>query len=198
MEEIFTKLCSLVNVERRMEERIKEKEEEERKKKLLLAAKSKLMKEESNAGMRLMSSKLMNRNKRTADSKKKPKPSMKTEISQKIQKSKSATHLKLPLKEEDPCPGESPSPASDRSGRMSLDSGVSLESPGLSLAWEAKDPDRDCSHFDPAERARELFEALDVNGDGAVSEEEFISGCLKDEVFVMMLEQFSGENIWGL
>ena len=72
MEEIFTKLCSLVNVERRMEERIKEKEEEERKKKLLLAAKSKLLKEESNAGMRLMSSKLMNRNKRTADSKKSP------------------------------------------------------------------------------------------------------------------------------
>ena len=67
----------------------------------------------------------------------------------------------------------------------------------LSAAWEARDPDRDCAQFDPVERARELFAALDVDGDGAVTEEEFVTGCLKDEVFVMMLERFSAADIWG-
>ena len=37
-----------------------------------------------------------------------------------------------------------------------------------------RDPDRDCTNFDPVERARELFEALDVDGDGGVTEEEFV------------------------
>ena len=55
---------------------------------------------------------------------------------------------------------------------MSLDS-------GLSLAWELRDPNRDCAVFDPVERARDLFKALDVDGDGTVTEEEFITGCLK-------------------
>ena len=58
--------------------------------------------------------------------------------------------------------------------RPSLDSGVSLSCPGLSLGWEVRDPDRDCTNFDPVERARELFEALDVDGDGGVTEEEFV------------------------
>ena len=61
-----------------------------------------------------------------------------------------------------------------------------------------KDPDRDCSNFDPLQRAQELFEALDVDGDGTVTEDEFVNGCLKDEVFVMLLDKFSGDNIWGL
>ena len=87
---------------------------------------------------------------------------------------------------------------STRSGRCSLDSGVSLECPSLSLALDMRDPDRDCSNFDPVERARELFEALDVDGDGVVTEEEFISGCMKDEVFIMLLEKFSGEEVWGI
>lgn len=52
--------------------------------------------------------------------------------------------------------------------------------------------------FDPVERARDLFEALDVDGDGAVTEEEFITGCLKDEAFIMLLERFSGDDIWGI
>ena len=81
---------------------------------------------------------------------------------------------------------------------MSLDSGVSLECPGLSMAWELKDPDRDCTNFDPVARAQELFEALDVDGDGVVTEEEFINGCLKDQAFIMLLEKFSGDTIWGL
>ena len=75
---------------------------------------------------------------------------------------------------------------------------MSLECPSLSLALDMRDPDRDCSNFDPVERARELFEALDVDGDGVVTEEEFISGCMKDEVFIMLLEKFSGEEVWGI
>ena len=39
---------------------------------------------------------------------------------------------------------------------------------------QVRDPERDCTKFDPLLRARELFEALDINGDGGVSEEEFI------------------------
>ena len=39
---------------------------------------------------------------------------------------------------------------------------------------QVRDPERDCTKFDPVLRARELFEALDINGDGGVSEEEFI------------------------
>jgi Ca2+-binding EF-hand superfamily protein len=48
------------------------------------------------------------------------------------------------------------------------------------------------------DRARELFEALDVDGDGDVTKEEFISGCMKDDVFIMLLEKFSGKEVWGI
>ena len=42
------------------------------------------------------------------------------------------------------------------------------------------------------------LEAIDKDGDGVVTEEEFINGCLKDQAFVMLLEKFSGDTIWGL
>ena len=44
----------------------------------------------------------------------------------------------------------------------------------LEFKNQVRDPERDCAKFDPLLRARELFEALDINGDGGVSEEEFI------------------------
>ena len=75
---------------------------------------------------------------------------------------------------------------------------MSLECPSLSLAWEMRDSDRDCSNFYPAERARELFESLDFDGDGVVTEGEFISGCMRDDAFVMLLQKFSGEEVWGI
>ena len=46
------------------------------------------------------------------------------------------------------------------------------------------------------ERARELFEALDVDGDGVVTEGEFIKGCMRDGVFVMLLQKFNGEEVY--
>ena len=195
MQEIFTKLCSLVNVEKKIEM----KEKEENKQKLLLKTKLKLQ-QENTRNFQLMSRKLISRSQRQQEAtKRRPK---KAEVKG-LPKSKSAHHLSLPIREDD----LSSSPGSDcssdnlnstRSGRMSLDSGVSLECPGLSLAWELRDPDRDCSNFDPIARAQELFEALDVDGDGVVTEEEFINGCLKDQAFVMLLEKFSGDTIWGL
>ena len=201
MQEIFTKLCSLVTAEKRMEEKAKEKEEEA-KKKLLLSTKLKLQKEDT-GNFKLMSSKLIARTRRVE--KKKRTSKITTEIKD-LQKSKSSNFLSLPLRDDDlssnhgsDCSSSSEhlGLASSRSGRMSLDSGVSLECPGLSLAWELRDPDRDCAVFDPVERARDLFEALGGDGDGAVTEEEFITGCLKDEAFILLLERFSGDDIWG-
>ena len=59
----------------------------------------------------------------------------------------------------------------ERENVPGLRGGVSLECPGLSLAWELRDSNRDCAVFDPVERARDLFKALDVVGDGTVTEE---------------------------
>ena len=207
MQEIFCKLCSLVNVEKLQADREREKKEE--RKNMLLATKIKMNKEDT-GNFQLMSSKLINRTKRIQNKKKKNETSVPSKSP--LQKSKSVNNfLSLPSKEDDvwSTAGSDCSSSSEilhepgartrnRSGRMSLDSGVSLECPSLSLAWELKDPDRDCSNFDPVARANELFEALDVNGDGAVTEDEFINGCLKDEVFIMLLEKFSGSDIWGL
>ena len=36
-----------------------------------------------------------------------------------------------------------------------------------------------------------------VNGDGVVTEEEFIRGFMRDDVFVVLLQKFSGEEVWG-
>ena len=200
MQEIFTKLCSLVTAEKRMEEKAREREEAA-KKKLLLSTKLKLQKEDT-GNFKLMSSKLIARTKRVE----KKKRTTTTNEPKNLQKSKSSNFLSLPVRDDDlssnhgsDCSSSSEllAPASSRSGRMSLDSGVSLECPGLSLAWELRDPDRDCAVFDPVERARDLFEALDVDGDGAVTEEEFITGCLKDEAFILLLERFNGDDIWG-
>ena len=195
MQEIFSKLCSLVNVEKKIEM----KEKEETKRKLLLRTKLTLQKENT-SNFQLMSNKLINRSRRKQENTKR-RPKKKEEKI--IPKSKSANFLSLPNRDDDLCsnPGSDCSSEnlnSTRSGRMSLDSGVSLECPGLSMAWELRDPDRDCSNFDPIARAQELFEALDVDGDGVVTEEEFINGCLKDQAFVMLLEKFSGDTIWGI
>ena len=38
------------------------------------------------------------------------------------------------------------------------------------------------------ERAEVVFGNLDINGDGDITEEEFVQGCLKDEDMVRMLQ----------
>ena len=139
MQEIFTKLCSLVTAERKMEEKAREREEEA-KRKFLLTAKLKLQ-EEDTGNFKLMSSRLINRTKRVEKKKKTREPK---------NQQKSPNLLSLSLRDDDlssnhgsDCSSSSlEQTASARSGRTSLDSGVSLECPSLSLAWELRDPDR--------------------------------------------------------
>ena len=62
---------------------------------------------------------------------------------------------------------------------------------------ELKDPNRDCNNFDPGKRARELFEALDEDGSGTLTEDEFVDGCMTDEAFIQLLKDFNGDFIWS-
>ena len=189
MEEIFSKLCSLVQCEKTVEDRAREREAE--RKKLLLATKIKIQAEETSQ-FKLLSKKLVNRSRRIESSRKKKSPEK-----MKLRKSKSeSSSVCLSVQEDDSWSTDSSEiHHSARSGRLSMDSGVSMDGPSLGLASESKDPDRDCTNFDPIERARDLFSALDVDGDGVVTETEFISGCLKDEAFILMLEKFGSEDI---
>ena len=190
MEEIFSKLCSLVQCEKTVEDRAREREAD--RKKLLLATKIQIQAEETSQ-FKLLSKKLVNRSSRMESSMKKKAPDKK-----KLRKSKSeSSSVCLSVQEDDSWSTDSSEiHHSARSGRLSMDSGVSMDGPALGLASESKDPDRDCTNFDPIERARDLFSALDVDGDGVVTETEFISGCLKDEAFILMLERFGSEDIW--
>ena len=65
------------------------------------------------------------------------------------------------------------------------------------IADELSDPSRDCRKFDPSKRARELFDALDDDGNGSLTEDEFVTGCMSDEAFVKVLTEFNGDFIWG-
>ncbi len=51
--------------------------------------------------------------------------------------------------------------------------------------------------FDPRESARTTFRFLDVNRDGMLSEDEFVEGCLSDPMFMVMLETFNCDFLWG-
>ena len=57
--------------------------------------------------------------------------------------------------------------------------------------------DEEGEKFDPVARAEEIFKDLDVNGDGSVDEDEFVTGCLSDENFLFMLENFTCDFLWG-
>jgi len=65
------------------------------------------------------------------------------------------------------------------------------------IADELSDPARDCKKFDPSKRARELFNALDDDGNGFLTEDEFVTGCMSDEAFVRVLDDFSADFIFG-
>ena len=38
---------------------------------------------------------------------------------------------------------------------------------------------RDCKRFDPVKRAKEIFNALDANNDGTITEDEFVTGIIE-------------------
>ena len=63
---------------------------------------------------------------------------------------------------------------------------------------EASHPSRDCKKFDPVKRAKEIFNALDANNDGVVTETEFINGCLSDEIFVKVMDDLCLDFLWGV
>ena len=65
------------------------------------------------------------------------------------------------------------------------------------MASDLADPSRDCKKFNHKKRAQELFIALDDDGNGGITEKEFISGCKTDEAFVKLLTELSPEFIWG-
>ena len=77
-----------------------------------------------------------------------------------------------------------------------------------------KDPERDCRIYNVRARAKEIFKTLDSDQNGFVDEDEFIegtnkvtlnmntirnsySGCMLDEVFVDILENFDADKLWG-
>ena len=43
------------------------------------------------------------------------------------------------------------------------------------------------------QRAKQIFSELDVNGDGSITCDEFIAGCMKDDDMVKMLKSNSNE-----
>ena len=47
------------------------------------------------------------------------------------------------------------------------------------------------------ENARAIFKMLDINRDGQLDEEEFVDGCLADEMFLEMLLTFNCDFLWG-
>lgn len=47
------------------------------------------------------------------------------------------------------------------------------------------------------ENARAIFKMLDINRDGQLDEDEFVDGCLADEMFLEMLLTFNCDFLWG-
>ena len=62
---------------------------------------------------------------------------------------------------------------------------------------ELSDRQKEIRSQNVKQRARQLFDALDEDGNGLLTEEEFVNGCLSDKIFIKVLEEFSGEFIWG-
>ena len=56
---------------------------------------------------------------------------------------------------------------------------------------------RDCKRFDPVKRAKEIFNALDANNDGTITEDEFVSGCKSDTFFMKVIDEMSLDFLWS-
>ena len=65
------------------------------------------------------------------------------------------------------------------------------------VADELCQPQRDCKKFDPVKRAKEIFNALDANGDGCVTEDEFVSGCKSDASFMKVMDELCLDFLWS-
>ena len=56
---------------------------------------------------------------------------------------------------------------------------------------------RDCKRFDPVKRAKEIFNALDANNDGTITEDEFVNGCKSDAFFMKVIDEMSLDFLWS-
>ena len=74
---------------------------------------------------------------------------------------------------------------------------LEAEKAALEAEQESDDSEDDEPKFDPKENARATFRYMDVNSDGQLSEDEFVEGCLGDPMFLMMLETFNCDFLWG-
>ena len=45
-------------------------------------------------------------------------------------------------------------------------------------------------------RAKEIFNALDANNDGCITEDEFVSGCKSDSYFMKVIDEMSLDFLW--
>ena len=62
---------------------------------------------------------------------------------------------------------------------------------------ELSQPHRDCKKFDPVKRAKEIFNALDANNDGMITEDEFLQGCKSDAYFMKVIDEMSLDFLWS-
>ena len=46
-------------------------------------------------------------------------------------------------------------------------------------------------------RAKEIFNALDLNNDGAITEDEFVTGCKSDSCFMKVIDEMSSDFLWS-
>ena len=67
----------------------------------------------------------------------------------------------------------------------------------VDMVRELSDPVRDYKKFDYKKRAHELFNALDEDGSGGITESEYVKGCKSDQYFVKLLTELSQDFIWG-
>lgn len=63
--------------------------------------------------------------------------------------------------------------------------------------FEAEEAANKEDEIDAKQSAQIIFMALDKDGDGVLTEEEFVEGCLSDPMFLSMLETFSCEFLWA-
>ena len=176
MEDVFVKMCKIVEkTEIDHMKKHKKIEEEERKQKALALERKRekelrKAREELYEGRSRVNTMYSEKRKRLEAIKNKPKT---------VRKKKKAKQISAPAEDEDE--------SEDEKFRIVK-----------AIVDEASQPARDCKKFDPVKRAKEIFSALDANGDGVVTETEFISGCLSDEVFVKVMDDLCLDFLWGL
>ena len=64
----------------------------------------------------------------------------------------------------------------------------------LQAIYLMTDQEPDTSAGGPSDRTREIFKKMDINGDGVLTKEEFIKGCMNDETLYRLLACNSADD----